>query len=232
MRYQQTQGTTFPLIKIDLDRGEKIQIENGSMVYHNGKVELEGIKNSNGQNGLGGMMRALGRSVSSGESYYITFVTGQEDGAQIAIAPSTPGMIYELNIGETPWRLNTGVFLACDTSVSYNMVRQKLSGALLGGTGGLFVMETQGTGSLLVNSYGDIVELDLDGTNPMVIDNQHVIAWENTLDYQIEVASGIFGFRTGEGLVNKFHGKGRVLIQTRNMQALASDLNRFSASGS
>lgn len=232
MRYQQTQGTTFPLIKIDLDRGEKIQIENGSMVYHNGKVELEGIKNSNGQNGLGGMMRALGRSVSSGESYYITFVTGQEDGAQIAIAPSTPGMIYELNIGETPWRLNTGVFLACDTSVNYNMVRQKLSGALLGGTGGLFVMETQGTGSLLVNSYGDIVELDLDGTNPMVIDNQHVIAWENTLDYQIEVASGIFGFRTGEGLVNKFHGKGRVLIQTRNMQALASDLNRFSASGS
>lgn len=232
MRYQQTQGTTFPLITIDLARGEQIQIENGSMVYHNGKVELEGVKNSNGQNGLGGMMRALGRSVSSGESYYITYVTGQEDGAQIAIAPSTPGMIYELNIGETPWRLNTGVFLACDTTVSYNMVRQKLSGALLGGTGGLFVMETQGTGSLLVNSYGDIVELDLDGTNPMVIDNQHVIAWENTLDYQIEVASGIFGFRTGEGLVNKFHGKGKVLIQTRNMQALASDLSRFTSSGS
>lgn len=55
----------------------------------------------------------------------------------------------------------------------------------------------------------DIVEIALDGTEDFVVDNQHVLAWTESLSYSIEVASGTFGFKTGEGLVNKFRGKGK-----------------------
>lgn len=232
MKYSITKDSVFPLVEVDLNLGESIQLESGSMVYHNGEVTLEGKMNSNGQGGFGGAIRALGRSMSSGESFFITKATGQTNTAVIALAPSTPGSIQMLNVGEEHWRLNTGSFLACDSSVTYNMKRQKLSGAIFGGTGGFFVMETAGSGALLITSYGDIQEIHLDGTKPFIVDNQHVVAWSESLDYSIKVASGIFGFKTGEGLVNEFHGVGTIMIQTRNIEGLAGLISPFISSGS
>lgn len=231
MNYTMTENTLFPLVEVSLRNREMIQLERGAMVYHNGQINLEGKMNSNGQSGLGGAIRALGRSMTSGESLFITQATGLSDNAVIALAPGTPGAIKELEVGMEHWRLNDGAFLACDSTVSYEMKRQKVSTSLFGGTGGFFVMETAGKGTLLVNAYGDIVELTLDGNQPFIIDNQHVVAWTESLDYNIKVASGIFGFTTGEGLVNEFHGRGTVLIQTRNVEALAGMVAPFIATG-
>ena len=226
MNYTITQNTAFPLVEIILAQGEEIQIENGCMVYHNGNVKLEGKMNSS-ESGLGGFVKALGRSMVSGESFFITHVKGLSDNAMIAIAPSTPGAIRELQIGEKQWRINDSAFLACDSGVSYEMKRQSFGKAIFGGTGGLFVMESKGNGSLFINSYGDIREIHMDGTKNFVVDNTHVVAWSTTLDYEIKVASGTFGFTTGEGLVNEFKGVGTILIQTRNLKSLADTINPF-----
>jgi uncharacterized protein (AIM24 family) len=75
---------------------------------------------------------------------------------------------------------------------------------------------------MLVNAFGDLIEIDVDGSSPFAVDNYHVVAWESTLTYNIKTASGVFGFKTGEGLVNEFTGRGKVLIQTRNVSSLAS----------
>jgi len=225
MNYRLTQSTAFPLAEITLAQGETVQIERGCMVYHIG-VNLEGKMNSSG-GGVGGFLKAMGRSMVSGESFFITHATGLQNGAKLAIAPGTPGAIRELQVGAVQWRINDQAFLACDASVSYEMKRQSIGKAMFGGTGGLFVMESKGSGIMLVNSYGDIQELHMDGSYPLVVDNTHVIAWSTTLNYNIRVASGTFGFTTGEGLVNEFHGVGTVLIQTRNVKALAEMINPF-----
>lgn len=47
---------------------------------------------------------------------------------------------------------------------------------------------------------------------------------EETLDYSLEIASGLFGFKSGEGLLNTFKGKGKVIIQTRNIQSFVDIL--------
>ncbi|MBL1230414.1 TIGR00266 family protein [Enterococcus sp. BWB1-3] len=231
MEFKMTENTLFPLVEISLKNGEMIQLERGAMVYHNGQINLEGKMNSNGQSGLGGAIRALGRSMASSESFFITQAKGLSDHAIIALAPGTPGAIKKLDVGLEHWRLNDGAFLAADSTVSYQMKRQKISTAFFGGTGGFFVMETSGKGTLLINAYGDIVELQLDGSQPFIIDNQHVVAWSESLEYNIKAASGMFGFTTGEGLVNEFHGRGTVLIQTRNVEALAGMLSPFITSG-
>ena len=72
MKYTITANSTFPVVNIAMDQDETIQIESGSMIYHNGLVELSGHMNSNGKKGLGGLMSAIGRSVTSGESFFIT----------------------------------------------------------------------------------------------------------------------------------------------------------------
>ena len=104
------------------------------------------------------------------------------------------------------------------------MKTQSAGKALFGGTGGFFVMETQGTGDMLVSAFGDLISLKVTDDRPLTIDNDHVVAWDASLDYQIRIASGAFGFTTGEGLVNEFHGNGTVLIQTRNLHSLAESI--------
>ena len=228
MNYKFTQSTAFPLVEIALSRGEEIKIERGCMVYHSGDVTLEGKMNSD-SGGVGGFLKAMGRSMVSGESFFITRAKGLNDGSKIAIAPSMPGAIRELQLGAQQWRIRDQAFLACDSSVSYEMKRQSFGKAIFGGTGGFFIMETKGNGSMLVNSYGDILEVNMDGSNPLVVDNTHVVAWSTTLNYNIRVASGTFGFTTGEGLVNEFQGVGTVLIQTRNIKSLAEAIGPFIA---
>ena len=62
---------------------------------------------------------------------------------------------------------------------------------------------------------------------PLSIDNEHVVAWDQSLDYRIEVASGTLGIMSGEGLMNTFTGSGKVIIQTRNIHALADAIEPF-----
>lgn len=226
MRFVLTGDSDCPIARLALSRGESVKIENGSMVYSRG-VEISGGLNSK-KKGLGGVLGAIGRSITSGESMFITTATGAVDDGEIAIAPPIPGKIVNLQVGgQQQYRLNTGAFLACDATLDYTMVNQGLSKAVFGGTGGLFVMETNGTGTILVSAFGDILSLDVTPESPLVVDNEHVVAWDASLNYNIQVASGMFGFTTGEGVVNSFNGYGRVYIQTRNLQNLAQAMHPY-----
>ena len=226
MRFVLTGDSDCPIARLALSRGESVKIENGSMVYSRG-VEISGGLNSK-KKGLGGVLGAIGRSLTSGESMFITTATGTVDDGEIAIAPPNPGKIVNLQVGgQQQYRLNTGAFLACDATLDYTMVNQGLGRAVFGGTGGLFVMETNGTGTILVSAFGDILSLDVTPESPLVVDNEHVVAWDASLNYNIQVASGMFGFTTGEGVVNSFNGYGRVYIQTRNLQNLAQAMHPY-----
>ncbi|MGI6007070.1 MAG: TIGR00266 family protein [Ruminococcus sp.] len=226
MNYKILGDSDCPLAQISLQTGETVKIENGSMAYLI-DVELEGKINSS-KKGLGGVFGAIGRGLTSGESIFITHAKGTSNQSVIGIAPPIPGKIHLLKVDSTKqYRLNTGAFLACDENVNYVMKSQNIGKAFLGGTGGFFVMETQGEGDLLVSSFGDILPLNVTPDHPIRVDNEHVVAWDTSLDYDIRVASGTFGFKTGEGLVNEFHGNGTVLIQTRNIHNLADALRPF-----
>ncbi len=225
MRYELIGDSDCPIVKVNLGRGEMIKIERGAMVYMQ-DVNIEGKMNSKGS-GIGGLLGAIGRSLTSGESMFITEATGTGDNGVIGIAPSIPGKIANLQVGSRQYCLNTNAFLACDSTVNYSMKAQDVGKALFGGTGGLFVMITEGQGDLLVNAFGDLIELEVTADKPLTIDNEHVVAWDASLDYNISVASGAFGFTTGEGLVNNFRGNGKVIIQTRNIHSLADAVSKY-----
>lgn len=226
MNYSIFGDSDCPVVQASLKRNETIKVERGSMVYIS-NVELEGKMNSD-KKGFSGVLGAIGRSMTSGESMFITMATGTADDGFIGIAPPILGKIHCLHVeGTKQYRLNTGVFLACDQSVEYLMKKQDLGKAVFAGTGGLFVMETQGQGDILVSAFGDLLALNITEDHPITIDNEHVVAWDANLEYDIHVASGTFGFKTGEGLVNEFHGNGTVLIQTGNLHNFADSIRPF-----
>ena len=139
MQYQTLGNSTVPLVTINLDHGDSVKIESGAMVYHNDNVELSGGMNANGSKGLGGMLKAAARSMTGGESFFITTAKGTQQGGELGIAPGNPGAIQALDLhDDSQWYLNTGAFLAGDAGISYQMVHQHIGVALFGGTGGLY----------------------------------------------------------------------------------------------
>lgn len=78
---------------------------------------------------------------------------------------------------------------------------------------GLFSGE--GVGAVFVSAYGNIQAINLEAGEERIIDNSHLVAWPDYMEYEIIKASSGWGY-PGEMLVCRFRGPGAVLIQTRN----------------
>src|SRR5215475_13257163 len=95
---------------------------------------------------------------------------------------------------------------------------------------GLFVLQVQGSGLLLVSSFGSIHRKRLNYGERYVVDTGHLVAWEGHMQYELRKASSAGWFRSlvsGEGIVAEFAGPGEILIQTRNLAAFAGMLKPF-----
>lgn len=79
------------------------------MAYHR-NIEIKGRMNSNNRAGLGGLVSAIGRSITSGESMFITEAIALSNDAELAVAPSNIRKIQKLDIGFEHYRLNNGKF--------------------------------------------------------------------------------------------------------------------------
>lgn len=223
MKYTIDSNMQFPLVEVDLEAGESVYIQRGSMVYHTPSVTLETSLNGRGS-GLGKLMGAIGRSLTSGESMFVTHAVAKSNDGKLALAPSMPGQVVALDLGMKQYRLNDGAFLALDGSAQYHMELQSVGRALFGGQGGFYVMTTEGQGTLLINSFGSIKKLTLNNEE-MTIDNAHVVAWSQELDYDIHLENGFMqSFGTGEGIVNTFRGTGEIYVQSLNIETFAQVL--------
>ena len=91
----------------------------------------------------------------------------------------------------------------------------------------MFFMSVEGEGSRLVNAYGCIRETEIDGE--VVVDTGRVVAFEDTLSYEVTQAGGSWlrSFLGGEGLVMKIKGTGRLLVQSHNPNAFGAKLGRL-----
>lgn len=66
----------------------------------------------------------------------------------------------------------------------------------------------------------------------MTIDNSHVVAWSQDLDYDIHLENGLMqSIGTGEGVVNTFSGYGDVYVQSLNLQQFAGVLQSYIVTG-
>ena len=226
MNYSIDSNMQFPLVEITLETGEFAYIQRGSMVYHTPSVTLNTKVNGRGS-GLGKLVGAIGRSVTSGESFFITQAVSNASDGKLALAPSMPGQVIALELGEKQYRLNDGAFLALDGSAQYQMKAHSVGRALFGGQGGLFVMTTEGQGTLLANSFGSIKKIELQNQE-ITIDNAHVVAWSRDLNYDIHLENGFMqSIGTGEGVVNTFRGTGEIYVQSLNLQQFAGVLQGF-----
>ena len=114
--------------------------------------------------------------------------------------------------------------LAATDGVEIQIRSQGVGKALLSGTGGYFVMQTAGQGKVAVSGLGSVFAIDVVPGVDTVVDNGHIVAWDNHLDHKVSLStakSGLLGSlinsqTSGEGLVLRFSGSGKVYVCSRN----------------
>ncbi|MCI5144481.1 MAG: AIM24 family protein, partial [Candidatus Electrothrix sp. AR3] len=81
-----------------------------------------------------------------------------------------------------------------------------------------------GSGKVVINSFGEIYPIEVDGE--YIVDTGHIVAFNETLNFDITKAgkSWISSFLGGEGLVCKFKGKGTVWCQSHNATGFGQTL--------
>ena len=214
MRYEILYPEAFPVVRLYLKRGEKIKAESDAMIAMSSTVDVEGKLE-------GGILSGLARKFLSGESMFFQELAANRGDGEVLIGHAQPGGILDLELdGSYGLMIQKDGFLASTSGVDVNTKVQNLSRGLFSGEG-FFVLNARGQGTVFISSYGVIHPINLDDGDEVIIDNGHLVAWPDYMDYKIEkAAKGIISSITsGEGLVCRFRGPGTVLIQTRNPDA-------------
>jgi uncharacterized protein (TIGR00266 family) len=209
----------FSLAILNLQPEQSIMAEAGAMVSMSANVELQSQMK-------GGLLGALKRA-AGGESAFVSTFTARGGPGEVTLAPGAPGDIAAIELNNQSFFVQSSSYLAGDASLT---VDTKWGGAksFFGGEG-LFVLLVQGQGLLLVSSFGAIHRKVLRPGERYVVDTGHLVAWEGTTQYTLrKAAAGFFrSMVSGEGIVAEFTGPGEILIQTRNLAALAGLLKPF-----
>lgn len=217
MKYEILYPEAFPVVKFDLQRGEKIKAESDAMIAMNANVEVEGKME-------GGILSGLARKFLTGESMFFQELVARRGAGEVLIGHQLPGGILDIELdGSYGLIVQKDGFLASTEGVQVETKTQNLAQGFLSGEG-FFVLRIYGRGIVFVSSYGVIHPINLEAGEEYIVDNGHLVAWTDYTDYHIEKASSgwISSFTSGEGLVCRFRGPGIVLIQTRNPDSFAA----------
>ena len=202
-------GTPLPVVICELQPGETMVTERGSMSWMTPNMKME---TSSG----GGFGKALSR-MFAGESLFQNRYTAQGGPGTIAFAASFPGNIRPFHI--RPGReliLQKRGFLAAESTVDVAVHFQKKLGAGFFGGEGFILQKISGSGIVFAEFDGHVVEYDLLPGESMIVDTGHLAAMDASCSMDIRTVGGAKNmFLGGEGI---FHtvvtGPGRIYLQT------------------
>ena len=220
-------GNEMQIVEIELDPGETVIAEAGSMNYMESDIRFE-TKMGDGSspsNSFWDKMKQVGKRAFTGESLFMTHFTNQGAGKKrVAFAAPYPGKIIPLELrdwgGELVCQKDSFLCAALGTKVGIAFA-QRLGVGLFGGEG-FILQKLTGDGRAFIHAGGHVVKKELRGET-LIVDTGCLVAFTKGVDYNIQRAgnlkSMIFG---GEGLfVATLSGHGTVLLQSLPFSRLA-----------
>ena len=225
MQYK-IEGTPLPVVICQLDRGECMMTEKGSMSWMTPNMRMETTSN-------GGIGKALGRMLA-GESIFQNRYTAEGGEGMIAFASSFPGTILPVEITpDRPVIVQKSAFLAGVESVDISLFLQKKLGAGFFGGEGFMMQKLSGKGIVFVEIDGSTVEYDLAPGQQMIVDTGYLAMMDATCSMDITAVKGAKNmFFGGEGAFNTvITGPGKIVLQTMPVNSVAGALIPFMPSG-
>lgn len=214
MQFEITHQPSYAITEAKLEAGESIVAEAGAMVTMDIGIEIE-------TKAKGGLLSSLGRSVFGGESFFLNTFKATTPGS-VRFAPSLPGDMAVVDPAGTEMLVQSGGFIAASPDL---VIDTKWGGSkTFFSSEGLIMLRVQGTGPLVLASYGAMDQYELAAGEEFIVDTGHLVAFDASIGYEVVKAGGsikttMFG---GEGLVTHLTGPGKFITQSRSQDAFLS----------
>lgn len=202
-------AATARQVRIVVDGGAAL-LEPGALQYAHGKLQIEMQKNA----GAGGFLSRAITSAGSGESAFATRYGGY---GEVWTEVTTKHFILAAMDGpQDSLILDDGAFYACDANIALSThIHRSVQGILSGN--GLMQPKLTGAGAFVVEApvpADEIEVVELDGQKELIVDGDLMLMYSAGL--QVELRPLVRGlrnaWRSGEGLVYVFRGRGTVWL--------------------
>lgn len=206
----------FGHLRVTLAPGETLTTESGAMASMGAGLELKAKFN-------GGFFKGLARKFVGGESLFLSDFTNVSSTPQeLTLTTAVPGDIREYDVSAGPIGMQPGAYIASEPGVKMELQWAGLSSLLA--REGLFRLRFSGAGRLWYGAYGQMIEREV--VDELVVDSGFLVAYPPHLSLKTALSGGLISSVTsGEGLITRIRGRGRIVLQTRDLGSLARWLN-------
>ena len=218
------EGDNLQVARIKLQPGQELYAEAGKMVYKTPNVAWQ--TRMSGESLGQKLMGVLKRTVA-GESLFLTYFRTVNGQGEVGFAGNYPGRLEPIKLepGQSVMVQRDG-FICAETSVQFNIAFTKRLGAGFFGGEGFILERFTGPGTVFIHAGGDFVHFNLAAGEVLQVDTGCIVAFDETVDYDIQLAGGIktaiFG---GEGLfLATLRGRGKAIVQTMTLSKLRREL--------
>lgn len=225
------QGDNLQVARIRLKPGQEIFAEAGKMVYKFPAVEWETrmTGESLGDKIWGAVKRKL-----MGESLFMTYFKALGQAGEVGFAGDYPGRIqvFDLPAGQSVL-VQRDSFICAQSTAQLNIALVKKLGAGFFGGEGFILERLTGPGAVFIHAGGDFIEFTLKPGETIQIDTGSIVAFDDGVDYDIQMAgsirSALFG---GEGLfLATLTGPGRVIVQSMTLEKMRRQMMPMKTGG-
>lgn len=224
----QIYGDDLQLVEVELDSGEGVRAEVGTMTYMEDGISMD--TSTGGKGIMDSLFKGFKRAVT-GESFFITtFMYNGSSGTKgrVGFAAPYPGKIIPLDLGELGGQFlcQKDSFLCAAAGIEIEVAfTKRLKAGFFGGEG-FILQRLTGDGLAFVHAGGTIISRDLAAGESLRVDTGCLVAFGPSVDYDIKFVGGfknaLFG---GEGLfLAHLTGPGRVYLQSLPLSRLAGRL--------
>lgn len=220
-------GDDMQYVEVELDQGETVIGEAGSMMYMKDGIEFEAKMGdgSNPNKGFFGKVLDVGKRVLTKESLFITHYTSNIPGKNhVAFSAPYPGKIIPMDLrklrGEVICQKDSFLCAAKGTAINIEFAR-RLGTGFFGGEG-FILQRLEGDGKAFLHACGSICLKKL--TNETLrVDTGSIVAFTKGIDYNVEMVKGLKSMLfSGEGMfLATLSGTGYVWLQSLPFSRLA-----------
>jgi len=224
-------GESIQIVEVELDPQETVIAEAGAMLYMEEGITFAtkmGDGSEANQSILGKIFSAGSRMIT-GESLFMTHFTHQGGGkAKVGFSAAYAGRIITVDpsaMKNHELIVQKDGFLCAALGTKISITFNKRIGSGLVGGEGFILQKLQGDGLAFVHAGGTLIEKELNNET-LRIDTGCVVAFESSLDFNVERAGGLksmlFG---GEGMfLSTLRGTGKVWLQSMPIRKLIQAL--------
>ncbi len=220
------QGTTMPVLEVQLDPNESVFSESGELSWMTASIQMMTHTQAGGGGGLFGVLKR----VAGGGSIFMTEYRAYQYPGIVAFATKVPGHIVPVELGQGPeYLVHRHGFLCATPQVTLSVGFQQSLGAGIFGGDGFLLQKVGGYGTAWLELSGELIRQDLAAGEVLRVHPGHVGAFQSTVGFQITMVPGIknmiFG---GDGIfLAVLTGPGTIWLQTLPISRLAHQISEY-----